>query len=59
MGFPDCPVSSESTANAGDVSLIPGHKPDRTWDESTGPCATASEPALWSPQASTTEACMP
>ena len=42
-------------ANVGDMGLSPGPGRSQHATEQLGPCATTTEPALWSLQATTTE----
>ena len=57
-GFPGGSVVKSPPANAGDTGLIPD--PGRSHvGQSDSPCATISEPALQSLQATTTEARVP
>ena len=58
-GFPGGSVVKNQPPNAGSLVLSPD--PGRTCmpQSQLGPCATATEPVLWSLEAATTEACVP
>ena len=52
-GFPGGTVVKSPPANAGDTGS--SHGPGSYATEQLSPCATAAEPALWNPRATTTE----
>ena len=55
--FPGDAVDRNPSANTGDMGLIPGPEILRA-TEKLSPCATSTEPVLWSPGTTTTEALM-
>ena len=57
-GFPGGSVVKNPPANVEDTGLTPGQGRFHVMEQ-LSPCATTTEPVLWSPQASVTEAPVP
>ena len=59
QGFPGGTVVKNLSANAGDMGIDPWRGKIPNSSEQLSLCATTAEVVLYSPEATTTEACMP